>query len=291
MTATAQHPSDSAPRDSAPRDRAPGILSSGFSALGLELRGYFRSPDTVFFTFLFPLLMLAIFGVAFDSVGEVGSLPDGSGGVRMAAYYLPGMIAAGIMLSGMQNLAIDIVREKGEGWLRRLGGTPLSPISYFIGKAGQILLTSILQLALLLAFAAVVLRVALPTDPALWARFAWVFLLGAATMTMLGIALSALPRSARSGTAVVIPIVLLLQFISGVYLQFSMLPAWLQDFASLFPLKWLAQGMRSVFLPEHFAGMEPSGSWDLGLVAVNLGAWLVVGLILSRLTFRWQRRA
>ncbi|MBN9613847.1 MAG: ABC transporter permease [Actinobacteria bacterium] len=286
MTATA-----SPVTGAGPRGRAPGILSAGFSAMKLELRGYFRSPDTVFFTFLFPILMLGIFGIAFDSVGEIGQLPDGTGGVRMAAYYLPGMVAAGIMLSGMQNLAIDIVREKGEGWLRRLGGTPISPISYFAGKIGQILLTSILQLALLLAFASIVLRVALPMDPALWLRFAWFFLLGVATMTMLGSALSALPRSARSGTAVVIPIVLLLQFISGVYLQFSMLPEWLQNFASLFPLKWLAQGMRSVFLPDHFAAAEQSGAWDLGLVALNLGIWLVVGLILSRLTFRWQRRA
>jgi len=286
MTTTAPHPIETASRGS-----APGVLSAGLSAMRLELRGYFRSPDTVFFTFLFPILMLAIFGIAFESVGEVGALPDGTGGVHMAAYYLPGMVAAGILLSGLQNLAIDIVREKGEGWLRRLGGTPISPISYFVGKAGQILLTSILQLGALLAFAALVLRVALPSDPTLWLRFAWVFLLGVATMTMLGVALSALPRSARSGTAVVIPIVLLLQFVSGVYLQFSMLPSWLQDFASLFPLKWLAQGMRSVFLPGHFAEMEQSGTWDLGLVAMNLGVWLVIGLVVSRFTFRWQRRA
>ncbi len=271
--------------------RAPGILSAGLAAVRLELRGYFRSPDTVFFTFLFPILMLGIFGIAFDSIGEIGALPDGTGGVHMAGYYLPGMVAAGILLSGLQNLATDIVREKGEGWLRRLGGSPISPISYFIGKAGQILITSILQLALLLLFASLVLRVELPSDPALWLRFAWIFLLGTATMTMLGIALSALPRSSRSASAVVIPVVLLLQFISGVYLQFSMLPAWLQNIASVFPLKWLAQGMRSVFLPDHFAAMEQSGTWDLGLVALNLGIWLVAGLVIARLTFRWQRRA
>ena len=84
---------------------------------------------------------------------------------------------------------------------------------------------------------------------------------------------------------------LVLQFISGVYLQFSMLPDWLQNIASLFPLKWLGQGMRSVFLPEHFAGAETGGAWDLGLVAANLGGWLVVGLVVSLLTFRWVRRS
>lgn len=271
--------------------RPVGILRAGAAAMRMELRGYFRTPDTVFFTFLFPILMLGIFGVAFESVGKIGALPDGTGGITMAEYYLPGMVAAGLLLSGVQNLAIDIARERSEGWLRRLGGTSISPVSYFLGKAGMILVTSIAQTALLIAFAVFALGVSLPSDPALWLRFAWVFVLGLATMTLLGVALSALPRSSRSATAVVLPIVLLLQFISGVYLQFSMLPGWLQDTASLFPLKWLAQGMRSVFLPDHFAAAEVGGSWDLGLVALNLVGWLVAGLVLSFFTFKWVRRS
>lgn len=274
-----------------PDARVPGILRTGLASMRLEMLAYFRTPDTVFFTFLFPILMLGIFGVAFESVGEIGGEPDGTGGITMAAYYLPGMVAAGILLTGVQNLAVDIAREKGEGWLARLGGTPISPVSYFIGKAGMILLTSIAQLALLLAFAAIVLRVDLPTEPELWLRFSWLFVLGIATMTLLGIALSAVPRSSRSATAVVLPIVLLLQFISGVYLQFTMLPEWLQNVASVFPLKWLAQGMRSVFLPEGFASAEQTGGWDLGWVAVNLTVWLVIGLVLSLFTFRWQRKS
>lgn len=270
---------------------APGLLSAGIRSIGLELRAYFRVPDVVFFTFLFPVLMLGIFASAFQSMGDVGELPDGTGGVSFAAYYMPGLLAAGIMLSGVQNPAIDIVRERHEGWLRRLGATPLSPVSYFIGKAGVTVVTALLQAALLLGVAVVAFGVELPADPALWLRFAWLFVLGMGTMTLLGIALSALPRSSRSASAVVIPIVLVLQFISGVYLQFSMLPEWLQNIASVFPLKWLAQGMRSVFLPEHFAAAETGDGWGLGLVALNLAVWLVVGLVVARFTFRWQRRS
>ncbi|WP_125100683.1 ABC transporter permease [Leucobacter chromiireducens] len=273
-----------------PRARR-SALSDGVRAIGLELRGYFRVPDTVFFTFLFPIMLLGIFGSAFQSTGEVGQLPDGSGGVSMAAYYMPGLVAAGLLLAGIQNLAIDIARERTDGWLRRLGGTPLSPVSYFIGKIGVTLITALLQLALLLAFAALAFDVELPTEPAAWLRFAWLFLLGIATMTLLGIALSALPRSSRSASAVVIPVVLILQFISGVYLQITMLPEWLQHIASVFPLKWLAQGMRSVFLPDHLAAAEPAGEWQLGTVALVLAAWLIVGLVVSLLTFRWQRRS
>jgi len=261
-------------------------LRHGVSRVGYEVRGYFRQGDTVFFTFLFPLLMLLIFSVAFTST-TFG--PPGAE-ISAAAYYLPGMVAAGVLLSGLQNMSIDIAMERGDGTLKRLGGTPLSPVSYFIGKLGQVLLTGILQSALLIVVAVVAFGVDLPTDPGRWLTFAWVFLLGVSTCAILGIGLSALPRSGRSATAVVIPIVLVLQFISGVYISFTGLPEWLQNFASVFPLKWLAQGMRAVFLPPEFEVLEMSGSWDLPLIALATGLWLVIGLIAVRLTFRWIRK-
>jgi ABC-2 type transport system permease protein len=265
-------------------------LALGASRIGYETRTYFRSFDTLFFTFLFPFVMLGIFTTAFSASGNIGAAADGTGGISVGAYYLPGMLAAGMLLSGVQNLAVDIAMEKSDGTLKRLGGTPLSPFSYFIGKIGQVFVTGVLQAALLLLFARFAFGIALPTDPEKWLAFAWVFVLGVITSAFLGIALSALPRSGKSATAVVIPILLVLQFISGVYLQFNVLPEWMQNIASIFPLKWMAQGMRSVFLPDTFRTLEQNGTWDLGWVALALGIWLVVGLVLSRLTFRWIRK-
>ena len=262
----------------------------GISRIGYELKVYARQGDSVFFTFLFPIVMLSIFAVAFSAMGNIGANPNGTGGITFAAYYLPGMVAAGMLLSGVQNLGVDIAGEKGDGTLKRLGGSPLPVFSYFIGKIGMVMVSAVVQAALLLLVARVIFNVDLPTDPQKWLLFGWVFLLGVITSCVLGIALSALPRSGKSATAVVIPIVLLLQFISGVYLQFTMLPGWLQNVASVFPLKWMAQGMRAVFLPESFATVEQTGSWDLGWVAINLAVWFVVGLIVTRMTFRWIRK-
>ncbi|AWB85256.1 ABC transporter permease [Mycetocola zhujimingii] len=262
----------------------------GIKRIGYEVKTYFRVGDQVFFTFLFPVVMLSIFATAFSTSGKIGTNPDGSGGITQGAYYLPGMIAAGILLSGVQNLATDIATEKSDGTLKRLGGSPLPVISYFIGKMGQVFVTSLAQIVLLLLVARVVFSIDLPTEPELWARFAWLYLLGIITSAVLGIALSAVPRTGKSATAVVIPIVLVLQFISGVYLMFTMLPEWLQNIASVFPLKWLAQGMRSVFLPESFADLEQNGSWELDWVAIIMLIWCVVGLLLCRFTFRWIRK-
>ena len=72
-------------------------LVLGLSRTRYEVRGYFRAGDTVFFTFLFPVVMLAIFSTAFSASGSFGTRPDGTE-VGAAAFYLPGMIAAGILL-------------------------------------------------------------------------------------------------------------------------------------------------------------------------------------------------
>ena len=162
-------------------------------------------------------------------------------------------------------------------------------MSYFIGKIGQSVVTGVLQAVILLLLAFTVFQVPLPEEPARWGDFAWMFLLGVITSAILGIALSAVPRSGASATAVVIPITLVLQFISGVYLRFSDLPDWLQSVASIFPLKWMAQGMRSVFLPDELVVLEQNESWDQPGIALALAVWLVAGLILTRLTFRWIR--
>ena len=260
----------------------------GATRIAYEVRGYFRQGDTVFFTFLFPLVMLTIFATAF-SEGDFGKDADGNA-VTAAAFYLPAMLAAGVLLSGLQNMAVDIAMEKSDGTLKRLAGSPLPVFSYFVGKIGQVFVTGTLQAASILLLAAIVFRVPLPTEVERWATFAWVFVLGVVTSAILGIALSGVPKSGKSATAVVIPITLVLQFISGVYLSFTQLPEWLQNIASVFPLKWMAQGMRAVFLPESFEVLERGETWDLPGVALVTALWLVFGLIAARLTFRWIRK-
>ncbi|QKJ18625.1 ABC transporter permease [Microbacterium hominis] len=266
-----------------------GIIGAGLWRTRFELLQYFRSLDTLVFTFLFPIVMLGLFSVAFGGEGDMQPAP-GLPAVPVGQMYLPGMIAAGLLLSGFQNLAIDIAIERSEGVLKRLGSTPLSPVSYFFGKIGQVAATGVLQAVLILAFAGLVLRVPLPTEPEKWLVFAGVFLLGITGSSLLGVAISAVPRTARSATAVVIPIVLVVQFLSGVYLFFYMLPGWLQTAAGLLPVKWMAQGMRYVFLPDSYAALEQGGEWNLAGVAIALTVWLVIGLVLARVTFRWIRR-
>jgi ABC-2 type transport system permease protein len=266
----------------------PGVLAVGVSRIGYELRTYVRTPDSMFFNFTFPLMMLLVFSLAFS--GQNFGIPELGIDVSSAEYFLPAMVAMGIFISGAQNLGIDMSIERNDGTLKRLAGSPIAPVSYFMGKFGQVLVTGLAQLAILLVVGGLILGAGLPTEVNKWLTLAWIFFLGIMASAVIGITISALPRSAKSATSVIVPPILILQFISGVYLQFSQLPEWLQNVASVFPLKWIAQGLRYVFLPDAYQGAEIGGVWNLPGVALVLVVWFVVGTVGAALTFRWIRR-
>lgn len=260
----------------------PSVATVYRSRASVELKEFFRQRESVVFTLLLPVLLLVVFGAVLDfDLGE---------GVSFTQYFMAGIIAAGILGASLQNMAISIATERSDGTLKHLAGTPMPHSAYFVGKVVQVLAVTLASIVVLLLVGVVFYRIDLPTGTD-WLTFAWVAVLGAAACTLLGIAISSLAKNGRSASATVTPFALLLQFISGVFFQFSEIPGWMQTIASLFPLKWMAQGLRSVFLPDALAADEPAGSWELDRVALVLGLWCVLGLLLCVRTFRWHDRA
>lgn len=258
----------------------PSIIRIGFLRGALEIKQFFRQRESVVFTLLFPIMLLFIFGSVFtDTIAP---------GVTFSQYFVAGMIASGLVNTGFQQLAIMIPVERDFGTLKRLRGTPMSPVSYFIGKAILVTVSTAIQVAILILVGRLFFGLILPTTSERWIRFAILIVLGSICATILGIAFSAVPKSGRGASAVVSPVVIILQFISGVFFVFSQLPTWMQQIAAVFPLKWLTQGMRSVFLPDSFTSQEVAHSWENGRTCAVLVAWLVVGLIFAIKKFRWS---
>ena len=265
------------------RPAPPSPPSIGLARTALELRLFVRDPAQVVFSFAYPIVMLVVFASVF--AGE-----DRPGGVPFAQYFLAGIAATGIMLTSFQAVGTALAEERERGDLGRLQviGTP--PLGYFLGKAGQVLVTTVLQLALLLTVAATAYDVPMPDGAGRWLTFAWVALGGALAGTVLGIAVASAGSSRAVGNGIS-AFAVVLQFFSGVFFVFSDLPPWMQEVAAVFPLKWMVQGMRSVFLPDAAAAAEPAGSWEHGMIALVLTVWVVVGLAICSRTFRWRRTA
>jgi ABC-2 type transport system permease protein len=266
----------------APRRFRPSVTRLGLLRGRLELKQFFRGRESVIFSFLLPIMLLVIFGAIFRF--EIAP------GVKFSQYFISGMIAAAQLTNGFQTLGIQIPIERDRGVLKRLAGSPMPPAAYFIGKVIMVYVVGVLETAILLLIARLFYGLHLPSTASRWLTLLWVSALGITACTLCGIAFSSVPREGRRAPAVVTPVALVLQFISGVFFVYTDLPRWMQQVAAVFPLKWMAQGMRAVFLPDWFAANEAAGSWELGRVALILGVWVVVGLVLCLLTFRWTAR-
>lgn len=277
---TASSLAQNAPRTAA--DAAlPGAWRTGLARGRLEIRAFFRERQTVVFVFALPAILLVLLGSIF------GHQAAGYG-VSVGQLFTAGMIAGGIGATSFQNLGLSIAAERARGTLKRLRGTPMPPASYFIGKIILVFACTLAEVLALVVVGMAFYHLHLPATPGRWWTLAWVFVLGTVACSLVGIALSSMSMSATNSFPVITLPFLVLQFISGVYVPYSSVPPWLQHVASVFPLKWMSQGLRSVFLPAQAATLEPARSWQHGQTALVLLAWIAGGLVLCLTTFRWR---
>ena len=261
----------------------PGVLRVGLSRGVIELKQFFRLKEQVIFTFTFPALILILLGGIFNGDFE-------GTGVNSGQVFTASMAGAGIIATSFLNLGIGVAQDREDHTLKRLRGAPVPATAYFMGKVVLVAVASLAEVIVLVAVGMVLFDVELPSEAGRWLTFAWVFVLGTISCSLLGIAVSSFAKSAQSAAAVVNVPYVALQFLSGVYIPVPSLPDWMINTGSFFPIKWVAQGFHSVFLPDNMMVMEAAGSWEHGMTALVLGAWCVIGVVLCLLTFRWTNR-
>jgi ABC-2 type transport system permease protein len=249
----------------------------------VEIKQFFRSKDAVVFTLALPIVLLALLASIFSH-----DVPGTQ--VAYSQVYTTGLLAGGVASTTFLNLAVAIAGERENGGLKRLAGTPMPRTAYFMGKAIVVLVTCALETSVLLVFGHFAYGVAFPTSIGRWWTFIWVTLLGVTSMSLLGVAVSSVPRSARSAAPVANLPLLVLEFMSGVFVPFTSLSKGLYNFAGAFPLRWMAEGYRSALLPSYFQQVEPGHHWNYSAMALVMGTWVVIGLVLAARTFRWTGR-
>ncbi len=108
--------------------------------------------------------------------------------------------------------------------------------------------------------------------------------IGAAAFCALGLAMTAFIPNADAAPAIVNAVILPLLFISDVFIPMQDAPAWLRDFASVFPVSHLAESMHAAFNP-----LTNGSGFEVKSLAV-MAAWGVIGLVLAVRYFSWEPR-
>lgn len=122
----------------------PSTVRVGLERGRHELRCFFRSRESLLFTLMFPVMLLVLFGAIFGGNTAIN-------GVKYAQVLMAGIMASGLASVTFVNLAISIATERDAGDLKRLLATPMPKSAYFIGKFVQVLVTMLVEFALILA--------------------------------------------------------------------------------------------------------------------------------------------
>ncbi len=232
-----------------------------------EQRAFWRNRGRAFFAFLFPIMFLVIFASLYN-----GAKLPGPPAIPYDDFFVPGILAYGVITTTFVNMAIGTAILRDEGVLKRMQGTPLPRWAYMAGRIGSTILIVAAMGAVTLTLGAVAygVHVRSSTLPGLLVSLA----LGAACFTALGIGVVRFIANAEAAPPIVNIAILPLTFISGVFFTTEGMPHWLRQIAAVFPIHALAAACQYAFNPyTRGAGFQGS---DLRTLAI----WLVAGLFL-----------
>ncbi len=236
-----------------------------------ETKLFFREPIGVFFTILFPPLLLGILG----AVPSFREHDDALGGLRVIDLYAPIAIAMAIALLALSGLPQLLATYREKGILRRLKVTPVGPVRML---GAQLLMCTVLSVAsvlLILVVGRLAFGVALPAQiPA----YVVAYLLAAVSMLSIGLLVAALAPTAKGASAIGTLLFFPVVFFAGLWVPREVMPEMLRRISDFTPLGAGVQSLQDA----------ATGSWPQLLhVAVLLG-WIVVAGGLAARYFRWE---
>jgi ABC-2 type transport system permease protein len=248
-----------------------GVFARQFRS---DLSRFWRNPQSRYFTLLLPIVFLVIFATIFKGT----TIADGRR-ITITTFYVPGIMALGIISATFVNLTQTIVTQRENGEFKRLRGTPL-PAAIVIGSRAVVgVVVAVALSALLLLIGKLVYNVRVPQSTMLGLIVSVV--LGAAAFSCVAFAVSTRISNAEAAAPALNITVLPLYFISGVFVPESQIPTFLRDLAAVFPIHHLADALRGTITHTQGTGIAAS---DLLVVA----AWGLVGLLVAARTFRWS---
>ncbi|MFF2806856.1 ABC transporter permease [Streptomyces sp. NPDC058000] len=249
----------------APRPGAAPLPRMIRAQAALETRMLLRNGEQLLLTVIIPTLLLVLFSA-------VRVIDTGAG--KPVDFLAPGVLGLAVLSTAFTGQAIATGFERRYGVLKRLAASPLPRWGLMTAKTCAVLVTEVLQVALLTAVA-----LALGWSPhGNPLSVVLLLLLGTAAFSGLGL-LMAGTLKAEATLAAANLVFLLLLVGGGVIVPMDKFPAAAQQVLQFLPISALSDGLREVL--QHGAGLPLA---DLGILAV----WAVLGLGAAAKFFRWE---
>jgi len=238
----------------------------------IEAKLFWREPQALFFTLIFPLLLLFVYG------GIYGNKPKAVfGGFGHVDVSVPSYTAMIIATSGLISTSVIMATYREQKILRRFKATPLSPLILLTADVIVIFFMTALGMILLITAAKLVFGMRFSGSAF---SFAGAFVLSCLSFFSLGFILASLIRTARTAQIVSMSIFFPMILLSGATVPLEIMPETIRSYAKIFPLTYVVQFLKGVWFGK---------AWSEHLTEILVLIVLFVnGLLSSAKTFRWD---
>lgn len=235
----------------------------------LETKMFFRDRLSVFWTFLFPVVMIWLFGSMFSG--------DMAGPFTFAEVFIPSWIGVNIVTTSFFTLGTVLAGYRETGVLRRYQSTPLQPWKILAAHTVQGTVIFLISALLLMIFGMVMYDLQLPLyiGSTLLALFISIL-----AFFPFALFVTSLAKNTQSAAAISSLFLNLMLFLSGATFPLEMMPTILQYVSKVLPLYYVIQLLRGTWneAPISEYGLE---------VGILLGI-AVVSVVLASRYFRWS---
>ena len=199
-------------------------------------------------------------------------------GTRYIDFFVPGLIAMGIMMSCVWGLSYNLIEKRSKKLLRRMIATPMKKSHFLISLMTVRTIMNFIEAVLLFLFAYFVFGIEIQGSiPAL------ILIFIAGNLGFAGIAIFTSSRTANTevGNGLINAVTTPMIVLSGIFFSYHNFPDWAISFIKILPLTLLADGIRSIFIEG--AGFQETAIPFFILLAMGI-LFFSIGLRI----FKWH---
>jgi ABC-2 type transport system permease protein len=235
----------------------------------MELRLFFREKQAVFWTFLFPVLMIWLFGVMFGKQKVAG--------MTFSDAYVPSWIAVNLLTTALYTIGTTLTSYRQTGILRRYQATPLRAWAILGSHTVYGLLVFVISALVIVAFGAFAFQLDMPKYVgSTLAALA----LSVLALFPFGFFMASIAKNARSAAAISSLLLNIMLFLSGATFPLQMMPAFIRHVAKVLPLYYVIDLVRQTW---NFTPIMKNG-----LDVIVLGGMFVLFTGLAARFFSWS---
>ena len=237
----------------------------------MESKLFFREKQAVFWTFLFPILLIWLFGAMFGDQ-KIGQM-------SYSNAHIPSWIAIIMLTTALFTIGTVLTEYREQGILRRYQATPIRPGKVLTAHIIYGTLIFLLSALLIVLFGSLAYNLDFPKylGSTLIAIALSIF-----AIFPFGIFATSLAKNSRTSAAISSVILNLMLFLSGATFPLEMMPEFLQGVAKILPLYYVVDLLRQ--------------TWNFTPITDQLtNVWILLGIgvvstILATRFFNWGSR-